>query len=68
MTKLAEQLQTLISDERWHHVSKRMEALEKFDKRVVEAFMIACPILLKRTQHWMLSHFHHWKMGMLMLL
>lgn len=43
MTKLAEQLQTLISDERWHHVSKRMEALEKFDKRVVEAFYDCMP-------------------------
>lgn len=43
MRELAEQLQVLLNDEKWHHVSKHMEALEKYDKRVVEAFYDCMP-------------------------
>lgn len=44
---LVEQLQVLLNDEKWHHVSKRVEALEKFDKRVVEAFYDCMPNIVE---------------------
>ncbi len=41
--QLVEQLQELISDEKWHVASRKLEAMERFDKRVVEAFYDCMP-------------------------
>lgn len=41
--KLAEQLQELIGNEKWHNVSRRLEAAELFDRIVVEAFYDCMP-------------------------
>ena len=41
--KLAEQLQELIGNEKWHNASRRLEAAELFDNIVVEAFYDCMP-------------------------
>lgn len=41
--KLAEQLQELIGNEKWHNASRRLEAAELFDRIVVEAFYDCMP-------------------------
>lgn len=46
---LDEQLKELIGNEKWHNVSKRMEAAERFDCRVVEAFYDCLPNVVEEN-------------------
>lgn len=41
--KLVNQLQELINDDKWHAAAKRVEAADKFDRIVVEAFYDCMP-------------------------
>lgn len=45
--KLVEQLQELISNEKWHNAFKRFEATEQYDRIVVEAFYDCMPNIVE---------------------